>query len=447
MCRTRVTPLTALQSWVRTAFHPIHITSDTSGRLRAWDLRTICSVTAKRRSAAGGGVFYNRLDGNQVYNLSGQAPYAYTPQVNYTTDSQIAASGGNLIFGPATNYSWPVQSIPWNSVQNVSVDIQHSFDGWKVDVGYTGNFSSHQNLNYDINPIPLGGRFLPSSLDATNSNKPLPDVLLRTAYPGYNTINQYAEIGFANYNALTTSLQRRLTRGLAAGVAYTFSKAMGLTTYTPGVPNNKNWNYGLLSTDRPHNLQISYTYELPAASRFVGKFLGAITDHWTYSGVVSSQSGGPFAPTYGFASGSVPDYTGTPDVTARMNVVGNPYANVPAGSLFNPSAFALPALGNTSPATPVLGNVGGGAGVLRYPHVSNFDMTLSKFIPVGLKERRGFRISAQAYNVFNHTEINAENLNIQFSPTTGAVVNAAQAGTPSGTLPNRILAFTLRFEY
>jgi hypothetical protein len=40
-------------------------------------------------------------------------------------------------------------------------------------------------------------------------------------------------------------------------------------------------------------------------------------------------------------------------IKARMNVVGNPYENVPAGSFFNPAAFALPALGIASPATPV----------------------------------------------------------------------------------------------
>jgi hypothetical protein len=304
----------------------------------------------------GWGLFYNRLDGNQVYNLSGQAPYAFTPLVNYTTDSQIAASGGNLIFGPATNYSWPSSQIPWNRVQNVSVDIQHVFEGWKVDVGYTGNFSSHQNLNYNINPIPLGARFQPASLDPTNGNKPLPDVLLRSTYPGYNTIYQYADVGYANYNALTSSLQRRLTKGLAVGAAYTYSKAMGLavpagsaatvTAYTPLVQNNRAWNYGLLATDRPHNLQISYSYELPSARRFIGRYVAAVTDHWTYSGVISAQSGGPFAPTFGFASGSVPDYTGTPDLTARLNVVGNPYANVPARLAFQPCRFRAARLGD-----------------------------------------------------------------------------------------------------
>ena len=409
----------------------------------AYDL-TGDSKTAVR---GGFGIFYNRLDGNQVYNLAGQPPYAYTPLVNYTTMTQLAASGGALVFGPQTYYAWPTNDIPWNGVRNASIDVQHSFAGWVADVGYTGNWSYNQNLNYNINPIPIGGRFLPANADPTNGGKPLPDVLLRTTYKGFSTINQYAEIGHANYNALTGSLQRRLSHGLAFGLAYTYSRAMGTTSFNPVVPDNEAYNYGRLGSDRRHNLQINWAYELPRVSRYLGKFAGAFLDHWTYSGVMSSTSGGPYNPGFGFASGSTPDYTGTPDVGARINVVGNPNANVPAGSFFNPAAFALPALGTNPPATPVIGNLGGGAGVLSYPHITNFDMTMGKFIPVGLGERRGLRIQVQAYNAFNHTEINGINTGIQFNPSTGAVVNPLQAGTPNGTLPNRILAFGVRFEY
>ena len=172
----------------------------------------------------------------------------------------------------------------------------------------------------------------------------------------------------------------------------------------------------------------------------------------TYSGVMSSTSGAPFNPGFSFSSGSLPDYTGTPDVTSRINVVGNPYSNVPTGAYFNPAAFALPALGTAAPAVPTYGNLGGGSGVLNYPHFTNFDMTLSKFIPVGLGERRGLKLQVAAYNVFNHTEIATNgvaglNTTIQFNPTTGAVVNGSSAGTPTNALPNRVLAFSLRFEY
>jgi hypothetical protein len=42
---------------------------------------------------------------------------------------------------------------------------------------------------------------------------------------------------------------------------------------------------GNLSTNRPHNLQANWSYELPMASPQIGKVLGAIVNHWTFSGI------------------------------------------------------------------------------------------------------------------------------------------------------------------
>ena len=394
----------------------------------------------------GYGIFFNRLDGNQVYALSGLPPFAYNPQVNYTTDTAISQSGGSLIYGPPTLTAWPVSQVPWNYVENGSLSVQHTFGNWLAEVGYAFNLQRHYNLSYDINALPLGTYFQPQNLDATNGNKPFPDILLRSNYYGFNTINQYHEIGTSNYSALNTQIQRRFSKGLALGANYTFSKSLGLTSYTPDVPSNHSWNYGNTSINRPHNFGLNWSYELPKASKYVGKVLGGVLDHWTYSGVASTISGGLYTPGFSFSSGTVPSYTGTGAVTGRLVVVGNPYQNIPAGALFNPNAFALPALGTNTPSSPVLGDLGGGAGILELPHVTNFDMTMSKFIPV-LGERRGFKIMIQAYNIFNHTEISGLNSTIQFNPTSGAVTNPASVGTPTGTLPNRILAFTLRFDY
>ena len=405
------------------------------------------SGDGKTAIRGGFGIFYNRLDGNQVYALAGQPPYGYTPQINYAPVSSIAASGGSLIFGPQTYNAWPQTQVPWNGARNASIDIQRSMAGMVFDLGYTGNWGFNQNISYNINPIPIGTRFLPQNADPTNGGKPLPDVLLRTKYLGYNTLNQYAEIGNTNYNALTFTAQRRLSHGLAFGASYTYSRAMYLNAFTPVVPDNHSWNYGRSNTDRRHHLVINYSYDLPKASRYVGKYLGAITDRWTYSGVVVISSGAPFNPGCGFASGTQPDYTGTPDVGARCLVVGNPYSGIPSGAFFNPAAFALPALGTVSPATPQLGDLGGGSGVLSYPHYTNFDMTLFKKIPIGLGEGRGFELQFQAYNVFNHTEVSGLNTTVQLNPANNVVLNPLQAGTISSTLPNRVLAFGLRFQY
>lgn len=397
----------------------------------------------------GYGIYFNRYDGNQVYNLSGQAPFAYSPQVNYTTDQQISQSGGQLIFGPSTITAWPSAQIPWNYVQNGSLDIQHVFGSWLASIGYSFNLQRHYNLSYDINPEPIGTYMNPAALDSTNGNKPLPDVLLRSMfspYPGFNTINQYAQLGTSNYNALNAQIQHRFSHGLQFGAAYTFSKGLGLLTYTPDVANNHSWNYGNVSINRPNNLQVNWSYDFPSATKFVGKYVGAIVNHWTYSGVASVQSGIVYNPSLTLSTGSTPSYTGTADVTGRLVVVGNPTVNVPQGDFFNPAAFALPALGTAIPATPVLGDLSGGSGDLQLPHITNFDMTMSKFIPV-FGERKGFKIMVQAYNIFNHTEYSGLNTGIQFNPASGAITNAVSVGTPNAALPNRILAFTLRFEY
>ena len=394
----------------------------------------------------GFGIYYNRLDGNQVYNLSGQAPYSYTPQVNYTTFAQIAASGNNLVFGPSTLYMWPQSQVPWDRAQNASLNIQRSVTkNMKVDIGYTGDWGYNQQLSYDVNPIPIGTRapFNPATADPTNGNKPLPDILLRTVYPGFNTINSYNHLGHTNYHALTSFLQQRVSNGLVFGLAYTFSKALGTTSYNPVVPNNEAWNYGRQGFDRRQNLQASWSYDFPnMGKKYNSKLLGALVDRWTISGVFSMQSGAPFNPGFSIV-GTTPDYTGTPDVTARINVVGNPMANVPAGLYFNPAAFAPPAVGTTI-TKPVLGNLGGGSGVLSLPMITNWDATMSKFIPL-FGERRGLKIQVQAYNVFNHPEFNGVGTGLTFDANGNQTSLAA--GVFNSTLPARVLAFSARVEF
>ena len=249
-------------------------------------------------------------------------------------------------------------------------------------------------------------------------------------------------------------MQKRYSHGLILGVAYTYSKALGTTSYTPGIPNNEEWNYGRLSTDRRSNLQFNYSYDLPNLGRKVGsKPLGVVVDHWVFSGIFSIVSGAPFNPSCGLTSGAAGvsgGYTGTPDITQRCEVIGNPLANVPAGTYFNPNAYAMAALAtgpdNSIVGPPALGNQGGGAGALTYPHVTNLDLTLTKSIPLG-SEKRLLKFQAQAYNAFNHPEFNGMNTGIQFNPTTNAVSNSTAVGLPTGTLPARVLAFSARFQF
>lgn len=118
---------------------------------------------------------------------------------------------------------------------------------------------------------------------------------------------------------------------------------------------------------------------------------------------------------------------------------------------FRASAFALPALAtgpnNSLVGPPVLGNLGGGAGVLSLPHTTNFDMTLTKSIPILGSEKHILKLQVQAYNVFNHTEVSGINTGIQFNPATNVVSNPSAVGYMNAALPNRVLAFTARLVF
>ena len=416
----------------------------------------------------GWGMFYNRLDGDaSVHPLSGQAPVVYTQTVTNTTFDAIAALNkgpldvNTLSVAPNAPNAWAqIGDMPRDTVQNASLDIQRSIgNGTVVDIGYTFNWAYNQNLAYNINSIPLGSNwpFNTGNVNPAQANTTLAPIFLRSKFPGYNAINSRAFIGHTNYNALTATITRRLLNGLAWGATYTFSKGMGTTAFNPVVPNNEAWNYGRLNSDRTHNLQINYIYDIPGLAKHLNaKALGMVTDHWQLSGITSIQSGAPFNPSCGLASGTAPDYSGTPDLTGvRCNVVGDPRANINQNNgngtiFFNPAAYALAAIAtgpnNSIVGPPVLGTQGGGAGNLSLPHYTNFDVTLTKSIALG-SEKRVLKIQAQAYNVFNHTQISGIGTGMQFSPTTGALTNASSLGYANAARPARILAFSARLQF
>ena len=432
----------------------------------AWDL-----FGDGRTAIRGGwGLYHNRLATDTVSGLAGQAPQSYQQVVNNVTFSQITAMNTglapqlrNLVIAPLSPYSLP-SSVPSQGVGNGSLDIQHLFGKTIVaDIGYTTNYSFNQPLTYDLNYIPIGTSwpFTPSNLNPTTSGSSSADIgsiYERSRYPGYGSITGTAFLGRSNYNALTAKLSKQMTHGLAASAAYTWSGANGITTYSPEVASNNAYNYGRLASDRKHNLQISYVYNLPGFTGKSGFTLpGYLLGHWQLSGITSVQSGAPYNPSCAVTAGqpAPASYTGTPDLAVRCNVIGNPLSGLGSGgdgrAFFNANAFALPALAtgpNNSIVGPaVLGNLGGGAGVLSLPHITNSDITLTKSIPILGSETRALRLQAQAYNVFNHTEVSGVNSAIQFNPSTNLVSNLNTVGHSNATLPNRILAFSIRLLF
>ncbi len=104
-------------------------------------------------------------------------------------------------------------------------------------------------------------------------------------------------------------------------------------------------------------------------------------------------------------------------------------------SWFNTAAFARPGKNDFGNAARV---------VIRNPGVNNFDLALSKRIPVA-GEKRYLQIRWEAYNAFNHTQYSGLNTSARFDPQ-GVQTNTL-FGQVISTRSPRVMQGSLRFTF
>ena len=124
---------------------------------------------------------------------------------------------------------------------------------------------------------------------------------------------------------------------------------------------------------------------------------------------------------------------------ARITVVGNPRLSKSEKTFhrnFRTEAFA---------ATPVGSFGNAGVGILRGPGVNNWDVSLSKSIPLRLGEGRNLRFRCEFYNAFNHTQFAGLNTTGRFDPQ-GNQVNG-NFGAFTSAREARVISFALRLTF
>src|SRR5207237_2111520 len=129
-------------------------------------------------------------------------------------------------------------------------------------------------------------------------------------YRGYGDINRVTWSGTSNYNSLQVQMNRRYTRGLQYGLAYTYSKSFDYAnddTSDLSLPRPyKAFNYAPSDFDQTHILTVNYIYDVPSLShKFNNRLVRGVFDGWQLSGTTSYATGKPRNLSVSYTSGTV----------------------------------------------------------------------------------------------------------------------------------------------
>lgn len=335
-------------------------------------------------------------------------------------------------------------------VEQMSLDIQRQvLKNLALKIGYVGSHTLDLPYSIPLNNLdpavafPLGSAglskpvtnpfygYAPTTTNLGNSTTFAQSNLL-TKYPQYTTVSYNTPMGRAFYYSLYIKGDWRLRYGLTLGATYTWSRNMGLTSvqnyYAPIVPQGMT----LASTDTPNSYSMSFTYALPFGKgqmflKNSNKLIDILAGGWSVQGTQLIHTGSPLSVSQtngntGCGCGQNPTATGVSAV--RPDSVTDPTLE-----WLNPAAFAITpayAFGNVAPRLNVYG-----------PGLFNLDV--SAFKSVTVKEYYKFQFRAEALNITNTVLFANPSTNISSPGTFGTITS--QTNFP------RLIQLGVRFTF
>jgi hypothetical protein len=444
---------------------------------------------------AGGGLFYDRPDGNTVFSIPGNPPIS-TSQDLRNGQLQTLGSGLSTVGVPALiTFQYDAQ-LPssWHWQSGVQIALPGSM---AVDVSYVGNhgfnrlraFQGGGNGSVDLNAVDIGAAFLPQNQDPTLGPSPVPGAAAYTtnllrAFRGMAAVNEQQTRFWDTYHSIQTSINRRFSNGLAFGTNYTLGLSLkgntglqsrlqhaedGTISFRADQAEYEKLNENLAL--QRHVIKSFAVWDLPNAPSSLGRIGHYLLDDWQLSGVltagsayqpaapqVNNQTNGRYDLTFQYQNNGLPvNLTGSPDYAARIVYIGDP------GSGCSDDQYAQ---FNTKAVTgPQYGSVGleSGRNILGGCANKTVDLAIAKLIRLRGNNTLQFRLDA--FNLFNVVVINDRERNVIYrSPTDLTIVNSqylpdgsldparltprtAGFGAATGAQPMRNLQMQIRFAF
>jgi Carboxypeptidase regulatory-like domain len=344
--------------------------------------------------------------------------------------SDYVAAGqnyGNIAKVPFIENMFPTLAnafVPGSATQNY-------YYGWVVING----LSDEDNLNL-VDRQRIAGTNTCYTVTGCNTFYPLQAAGLPT----------WTNAGYATYNALTISLRRSLSNGLAFDFNYTLSHSIDNSSGAEGGAGvsgailqdafNVNAFRGSSDFDQRHNITADAIYELPFGrnkmfAHDANKFLNAVIGGWQASTIVRYHSGLPST----ISAGGV--YPTNYEISALADLL--PGASNTYGKFIDnngvPSLFP-----NTSASGNYFQQAGGTTGtraIVRLPGSINVDISLMKTFALPWEGHR-LQFRAEAFNAFNHVNLYNPILDVN---------NTAQFGEFQAAQPARVMQMSLRYAF
>ena len=350
---------------------------------------------------AGFGMFFERVQGNDVYNAALDPPFAYQPSA---TNVYFSNPNTSALTGATTQQHFPstMTTLKYNYPPPGTADFSLGFQrevarSVVAVIQYVGTTGWDQNNDRQINTLPLADLTHRQQVASgkTNTN-------LWRNYPGFANINQEENETNFNYHSLQAGIRAENRHGLTTQLSYTWSHNISeVVNDLGGLSNPYNPKYDRASDtgfDRRHIFNASYVYAVPFFSKSSNLAAREILGNWEISGITAVEAGLPQFVTY---TGS--NVTGLGAGTNRPNKVASVTYPKKVSAWYSNSSFADPVAPWNGGPNQGYGSAGRDAVV--GPGLFNWNLSLFKTIPLrGKEDVPRFELRFESFNTFNHTE-------------------------------------------